>query len=169
MNTSKLNPTLIFFVCLVALACSSVEHGATVRTTDIYGPGVIQMPVVAEMDVDINQIEGNANSSSGKSIESLKNVAIKNALNDNEADVLVDPTFEVEEDGRRKEVTVTGYPANYTDFRSIKQEDLPLLEAGELQVVATREARSEEENGNNTAVILGVLGGLAVTGILITN
>lgn len=66
------------------------------------------------------------------------NYAINKALKINgNADVMVEPKYEIQtENGRIVSVKVTGYVANYCNFRTATQEDLKMLNEGKGNVQA---------------------------------
>lgn len=146
---------------------------------DIYGPGVIQHPVVGELDVDIEKVQGKAtDSGTNVDVSNLKVLAVQNASEKADADILVEPIFEVSEEGSKVTVTAGGFPAKYTDFRQITEDDIPLLKAGQLQKAEIYEASEaqEAESGNSSVsqdsnkllMLLGFIGA-GVGAILIAN
>ena len=128
---------LIIFTLSISFifsACTVLKTN-TAKTMDIYGAGVIQNPVVVDLDVKQTKVSGTAMSTAGKavSIENIKNEAVSNALKTAKADVLVEPIFETTTTNGHTSVTVTGFPATYINFRNVKAEDVPLLQVGIIQ------------------------------------
>ncbi|MFM8949194.1 MAG: hypothetical protein ACKOKB_00255, partial [Bacteroidota bacterium] len=121
------------FVLTILFASCSVTRTKTTKTTDIYGSGVIQKPVVVDLDVSDQKVSGTATASSSSLSTDIKSLAVNDALKKANADVLVEPKFETETIGGKTTATVTGWPASYKNFRSIKSEDIPLLQAGVTQ------------------------------------
>lgn len=162
---------IVYFLLLstVATACSTPQKTTTTKTMDIYGAGVIQYPVIAELDVSQNSITGFARTTEGESIAVVKENAIADALQGTNADILVEPVFETVIDGRNKSATVKGFPATYINFRSATDEDIHLLEAGILQRAETTESpQIDEENGNsNLKKALGILGLIGGVGLIV--
>ena len=124
-------------VILVATAmfagCSTTKQLSEVKTLDIVHRGVIHKPVIADLIVEQERVVGTAAARQAPDIETLKILAIQNALaNAGNADILVDPLFTVTEGGGTT-VEVRGYPARYSNFRSMEDSDiewmrlLPLL------------------------------------------
>ncbi len=139
-------------------SCTTLrQEGSTVRTTDIYGPGVLQHPAIAEMDVDINKVEGMARSSQ-MTVDQLKALAIKNALEQSAADILVEPSFEIEQRASDSIVKVSGFPATYTGFRPLEHDDIPLIEAGQLQKAYTAEATDTGRESSGSGLMAGLIG-----------
>lgn len=151
-------------------SCTTMrQEGSTVRIMDIYGPGVLQHPVIAEMDVDINKVEGVARSSQ-MTVAQLKALAIKNALEKSGADILVEPSYEIEQRASDKFVKVSGFPATYTGFRPLKHEDIPLIEAGRLQTAQTAEATETDRESSGNALVVGLAGlGAAILLLILTD
>jgi len=81
----------------------------------------------------------------------------------------VEPVFVIQPVGSRVNVTVTGFPASYKNFRAATQADLPLLEAGVMQRAKTTETVPEpvKKRGAAGAVVVLVLaiGTLAILGV----
>lgn len=96
---------------------------------------------VADLKVSSSKIEyscqydGNDDDASRKA---AVNYAINKALKINgNADVMVEPKYEIQTDnGRIVSVKVSGYVANYCNFRTATQEDLKMLNEGKGNVQA---------------------------------
>jgi len=129
MKKEILYLTIVVSALLTSCASTKIKT-STSKTMDIYGAGVIHKPVLVDLDVREQKVTGTAFASEGSSLETTKQEAVSNALKSAVADVLVEPTFNTETFNGRITATVTGFPANYKNFRSIKAEDVPLLQAG---------------------------------------
>lgn len=135
---------LLTVIVLFLTSCTVVIRTGTFKTMDINGAGVIQNPVIVDLDVKQTKVKGTAVSDEPVNTEKdnpklnlLKSLAIKNALEGVGADILVEPVFEtITQDGKTT-VTVTGYPATYKNFRPIKKEDVELVKLGLTQKVNT--------------------------------
>jgi hypothetical protein len=103
-------------------------------------------------------------------IESLKVLAMNDAIKTAGADILVEPTFEIVSENNKTTVTVTGFPATYTNFRSITNDDVPLLEVGQLQKASVYEVQehSAQENSPSKKVVLGVFGVIGLIALIIS-
>lgn len=167
MKFNLLIIALIFV--LTATSCSTALKRNTAKSMDIYGSGVIQKPVIVDLDVEDKKVTGTATAASGSSESAVKQLAVANALKEAKADVLVEPKFEVDIQGGKITATVTGFPARYKNFRSIRQEDTELLKAGIVQKAEVYQPSQEKQRKGAGAVILTTLGiiGLAATLILI--
>jgi hypothetical protein len=152
---------------LLLTSCATTQSSVTVKSLDIYGSGVIQHPVVAELDVKNVRVEGIANAQSGVNMDVLKSKAIADALSKSGADVLIEPVYESESRQGRIYMTVRGYPGSYTNFRPATLDDVPLLDMGILQKaqVAEPQSISEERPSTNPFVALLVVGA-AVAAVL---
>jgi hypothetical protein len=120
-----------FLIALIFTSCA-MQKFHTSKTMDIYGAGVIQKPVIVDLDVKETKVTGTASDISGL-LENIKSLAVNDALKTSNADVLVEPKFEIQTSGGRTTVTVTGWPATYKNFRAIKEEDVKLLDVGVVQ------------------------------------
>jgi hypothetical protein len=124
---------------------------------DIYGPGVMHYPVIADLDVKNTKVTESVNGPS-KDLEKLKVEAVNKAVKTAAADLLVEPVYEVEGTGRNVVVTVTGFPATYKNFRPAAETDLPMMEASLLHKAETAEAtETPSKKKFPTAGIVGIL------------
>ncbi len=117
---------------LFLVSCATLKT-STSKSLDIYGSGVIQKPVVADLNVVQTKVTGFAKETASQSVESIKQKAVADALKKSSSDVLIEPKFETETKGGYTTATVTGWPATYSNFRVISPDDVPLLQAGVLQ------------------------------------
>ena len=156
-------------ILLTSSACTTPQTTITTKSMDIYGSGVIQQPIIAEMQVSTNKVTGRASSNRAGSLHELKQRALADALSRSRADIIVEPIYETVRDGNRVSATVRGFPAVYVNFRPITDADIPLIEAGVLQRATTAETLHEVESSNsNTRTILSfvaLLGGLVLIGV----
>jgi hypothetical protein len=136
---------ILSVICLITIAlcitsCKSLKSTTnTAKTLNIYGSGVIQKPVIVELDVKQTKVTATATAKMGSAIEALKAEAVSIAIKNAGADVLVEPSYTVVSNSRASTVTVTGFPATYKNFRDIKLEDVPLIKAGILQTAKVAE------------------------------
>ena len=123
----------IVYITFFLISCSTYET-STVKTTDIYGTGVLHKPVAAELSVNENKVTGEASAKRGvSSLEDVKQYALEDAVNKSNADVLVEPKFTTTMTRRKINVVVTGYPATYTNFRTADINDTELLKLSVIQ------------------------------------
>ncbi|GAB4281663.1 MAG: hypothetical protein Kow0068_06180 [Marinilabiliales bacterium] len=163
-NMKKL---FIFSTLITLLSSCSVMKTSTSKALDIYGAGVIQIPVVVDLEVSEKKVTGSSEGYSSN-IESIKQDAIADALKSSNADVLVEPKFETETSGGITKATVTGFPATYKNFRSLKEEDIKLLEAGFTQKAVVYEPKKVIKTKNNsTIIVLSTFIGLGILAVLL--
>ena len=114
---------LMFIAFAILSSCSPTQKRVSVKTVDITHTGVIQKPVIVDLQVGQTKVRGSAIGASSE-LQRLKNEAVKDALNNaGNADVLVEPNFTTSSTGYRATVEVTGYPATYKNFRAIEAND----------------------------------------------
>ena len=132
---------LIGLLSISALvSCSSMKSTTnTAISLSIFGSGVIQKPVIVELDVKQARVTATVTGKLGSNIEVLKASAVSQAVKNAGADVLVEPTYNIVSQRGVSTVTVTGFPATYKNFRDIKIEDVPLIKAGILQTARVAE------------------------------
>jgi len=133
------NHFLPIFLLSFLISCSTTTKTNTAKTMDIYGPGVIHRPILADLEVSPIKIVGTATAAAGSSIDAVKQIAVSNALKTVRADVLVEPIFETLLEGKRITATVAGFPATYKGFRPVKQEDIEILKVGNLNTAKVYE------------------------------
>lgn len=157
---------LLVALSIAFMTSCTTQHAITTKTADIYGAGVIQKPVLADMEVKEEKISATINAR-GKSInDDLKNQAVAEAVKKSNADVLVEPRFESTIQGRRITLTVTGYPATYKNFHTIKQDEVELLKAGKVHQVNTMDTKQIKSKGGKAALFLG-LGVVMITSLFL--
>lgn len=154
-------------------SCSSIIKTATSKTRDIYGSGVIQKPVMADLEVKDLKVSATAEKYDGSSLEIVKHEAVSNALKIANAHILIEPTYETIIRGGRVSVTVTGFPGIYKNFKLIKAEDVPLLNVRIIQDNSQNDYIIPEKKKNKTwstiGYSLGIAALLALAAILPSN
>ena len=110
---------------LALSSCSTITHTSQTASVDtrLYNLTVADMKVANAKDSVT--VDWKWNPLSTISLKAQKESATHALLNRNDADVLVEPQYIVTRRGifRGGSVTVTGYPATYTDFRPMSSED----------------------------------------------
>ena len=118
------------FIALVGavLTSCSVTKTSTAKSLDITGAGVMHLPVVADLDVSDVKKSHTITLSKVENMAAARNTAISELLEKESGDVLVEPKFITETRGSKTELTVTGWPAKYRNFRKMTLDDLKLIE-----------------------------------------
>lgn len=152
---------LMLLTSLTMLSCATSAKltSSTSKTMDIYGPGVVQQPVVAELEVKSEKVSAATEASATSNFESMKNEAVNQAMKKSGADILVEPKFERETQKGRTTVTVTGYPAYYRNFRPMQPGDEFLLNSGVLQKAKVYEPNviTQKSSGKALGWTVGIL------------
>ena len=141
---------------IVFFSCSSVQKTSTAKSMNIYGMGVMHIPVLADLEVSETKITGTKTGSSTSSLDELKAEAIAAALKTSNADVLIEPAFQIETDRSRITVVVTGRPATYKNFRKMELSDTLLIQAGILQKPLVIDPAPAKKKKKGAAVLAGV-------------
>ena len=88
---------------------------------------LIIKPLTADLIIEQTKVTATIEDNIGGqvTIESLKNRAIRAALNQKNGDILIDPQFVIVQPSARRapsrhSVTVTGYPARYSNIREVR-------------------------------------------------
>ena len=135
--TKLLLQSSILFLLLSSCAPTK-SSSKTTKTFDVAGGGIVQNPLIVDLEVKETKVNGTATGYSS-SIKAVKQAAVANAISAAGADVLVEPRYSSETVNSQVTVIATGYPATYKNFRALEQEDLPLLEAGASQTANVQE------------------------------
>jgi len=156
--------TAFFGAALLLASCASVSKVETAKSTEIHGLGVLQNPTIADLNVREQKVSGSA-TGRRSTTESLRALAVANAARAANADLLVAPVFVVETTGSRATGTVTGFPANYTNFRHATAADSSLVRAdyaARVNTVAVEEGPPRKKSGGWVAAIATVVVGVVV-------
>lgn len=119
---------LLLVLSLAFLTSCSVTKSGTSKSLEIVGPGVIHLPVIADLDVSDEKITTTMDFSGIESMENARNEVVRKALKEHNADVLIEPSFESTTRNGNTELIVRGWPAKYKNFRQIKESDIKFLE-----------------------------------------
>ena len=154
----------LFFliVALIILSSCNVVRTSTSKTMDVYGSGIIQVPVVVDLDVKATRVSGTA---VGVSMEIAKLDALADAVKKANADVLVEPKFETETTNGNTTVSVSGYPATYKNFRSLTAADtsfVKVLHTGIVQKANTYEPPKVQPKKSSAGIIVGTVLGIVL-------
>ena len=128
---------VLFCASIFLISCSSVSKFSTAKTIDI-NPSIIQKPTVADLQVNETKVSGTYSGKTAKiPVETIRNEAIARALKTVNGDILVEPLFETTRTKSLTTVIVSGYPATFKNFRSLKEDDIPLMKIGSVRQVNT--------------------------------
>lgn len=124
------------------------------------GPGVLHKPVIADLTVSQNKISKTVTLSNVQLLDNGKHAAVRELLKENDADVLVEPTYESTSRNGVTELTVYGWPAKYKNFRQVEEKDIKLLEVKPyyLQKAETAQPATEKKG----SALGWILGGAAI-------
>lgn len=125
-----MNKGLIFAAALAVVALSSCTTINDTAYTTVPETMVVNMTVA---DIDVSQKQVTATTTYGwnpfRTTNSRKANAEAKALRESGADVLVEPTYEIENRGifRGGSVTVTGHPGKFVNFRNMTSKDAEII------------------------------------------
>lgn len=127
----KIHNILLLFCSAVLLLSSCTITQQTIRTTEIEA-NVKQYPCFADLDVKEGKVEKSIAwnwSFNEQSLSNTKENLIADLLKENGGDVLLEPrfTFRKEMFGAR-ELSVSGFSANFRNFRNATEQDLKAYE-----------------------------------------
>ena len=129
----KIRTVLLAVAAVSCLAsCTTTLHYDELYSREIEpAQGVLVTPVLADLEIlSQKRIEpykevwnGNLMARSGLELEHIKAMTLSKAAEHYDADVLIAPTFSVEFRNNSYTVTVTGFPARYTNLRQATEAD----------------------------------------------
>lgn len=102
-------------------------HYKETETQPIVEQHVIQTPVIADLDVNDKKVSGTYTGDNVQ-VSFAKNKALEDAIAKAGCDVLVEPLYEVDVNGKTVTATVQGYPGKYKNFRKPQAQDSVLLQ-----------------------------------------
>jgi hypothetical protein len=156
---------LLFALAGFFLASCSLQKQTTntAKTLGIYGPGVIQKPVLTNLKVNPQKISSNYSAAAAQGIAYHKSQAIAKAMLENKADVIIEPAYEITASSSRVIIITTGYAANYENFRQLTGADTSLLvQVGIIDYNngpgETPEAQPVKKKGKGALILLLLLG-----------
>ncbi|MBX2904092.1 MAG: hypothetical protein KF872_11120 [Chitinophagales bacterium] len=122
------NNILLFAIAgilLTSSSCSTIRWSTRdTASMDVTKSGIYTKAKVADLKIENTRSVGSsAGDVKEKTIETIKAEALQNALRSTQADILVEPIYEVERDGRTITARVSGFPAKITGFKDITAED----------------------------------------------
>lgn len=136
--------TLIALAILLSACGTTVNYYSATSETINLGKNVMIQPILAQLDVTPTHVTAtlNANELEGLDVSKAKTTVSAKALSTTNADVLVAPRYEMEYDAEKKlsKLTVFGYPAKYSSFRSATANDMK-------QAIAV--AKTDDQTQNN--------------------
>jgi len=135
----RISTVIITLISLTVASCGMKTTTNTAKTLRVYGAGVIQKPVIVELDVKQTKVTATVSRKLTTNLDAVKAEAVSLAIKNAGADVLVEPTYTIVSTRGTTTVTVTGFVATYRNFRDIKMEDVPLIKAGILQTARVAE------------------------------
>lgn len=141
--------TLNSILCLSFVAVLTSCAILTTRTTKVMKVAhqeIIQNPVVVDLEVKETKVSGIAEGKANLGLEAIKQEALVKALEQTNADILVEPVYKTQRKFRKITVNVTGYPASYKNFRPMKESDLSILDNKKAKSVQPQEKTIETKN-----------------------
>lgn len=152
MKTLKV--TLILLIALFVTSCTSsylTYYKYDESTARYMNPAMTSgyiTPTIADLNVSktkISETETYKNTLTSKdmnsaenspTIEYLKNYTVSKAVKKHNADVIVAPIFDIKtsDDFETIEVNISGYPANFVNFRNVKVADTLTLRMYNIEV-----------------------------------
>jgi len=168
---------LIVFVATLS-SCSSTRQ-VSVDADNVYKNGFIMAkPMVVDITVEKRKIEGRAtikNETYGREVatEAAKNLAVIDAIKKGDADIIVQPMFEIQGKNGYTTATVSGFAGKYKEFRQATVDDTLAFKlrqgfGGQVaDYVGPGEVKVTKKS--NTGAIIGVVVTLGLLAILLSS
>lgn len=116
---------LLLSVVALSLSSCSTYYAYTSRKVEIIKQDITATPTIVDVKADYGKrIE--ATSSRSKSLEQAKQEAKYLAITQNNCDIIVDPIYKIEYEGKRYRVTLSGFAGFFVNQRTF-YEDIQLL------------------------------------------
>ena len=155
---------------LLLFSCAPSQYRTYAsKTTNIYGYGVHQLPLVAELEISETRVNTTI-TRKNMALSKMKIEAVEILMDSLDLDMLVEPRFSSTQNGYHTTLTTSGYPAKYFNFHTLDTSEVALLEAGILHVIPTKEVRIEENTSKSKkgfGAFIGIIGATIVTALLL--
>lgn len=130
--------TFLFTIIIILSSCSSaIIKTGTAKSIDIAGAGVYYKPVIADLEINQKKTSKTIILKYNDLLENSKNDIISLLLSENDADLLIEPKYELKTEDGKRELKVTGWLAYYKNFKTIEEKDIKLLEVHPTQKTET--------------------------------
>ena len=127
-KTKSLLVTGITFSVILFLSSCKMVRVHTADAQDVSKTHIIQMPLVADLEVDMTRKVTGTAKLNKSSKEFVKMTAMADALKNSGADVIVEPSYDITYRRKSVEVVVTGFAAKYKNIRKPNIEDVTLIQ-----------------------------------------
>lgn len=113
---------MIFVSCSKPLTSHVSQRKATTNTRYVNQHNIIQLPLIVDLEIEDRIVSG---SFSGDNVSEAhaKEMAVANALKTSDADVLVEPIYDLTINNNTISASVRGHPGHYKNFRKPKSPD----------------------------------------------
>ncbi|MCG9879366.1 MAG: hypothetical protein MH472_02095 [Bacteroidia bacterium] len=168
-NNFKLMAFAAIFVALFTSSCTVRQ--VTADYLYLSKPQILIKPQIADIDIQKKKVEATITVKTSlykpDPIEAAKNLALKEAIKNSNADLLVQPTYDVNYNNNVTTATVTGYPATFKEFREFKPTDTAAVMAYSRVMYGINQSGSNEANKPKEKMISKGSGGAkALAGVL---
>jgi predicted ATP-dependent endonuclease of OLD family len=124
---------------------------------NITDAGVIQTPMMVDLDISPKKVSSTVTQSVNDDQQAGKSLAVVRALAAaDSSDVLVEPQFTIETKSNKRTITVSGYPAKYTNFRKMESKDVQLVESALSKRVEVYKTEGTSSNTKKRKLFLGL-------------
>ena len=139
---------IILLLSVITMSCGSLMKTQDVKTMDISNNNVHQTPLITDLDIKSEKVEGKA-IGSATNISRLKDWAVSDALSKANADILIEPVYSIVTKSTKTEVSVIGWPANYKNFRKISKADSKILRLENNNIIESTNGVSRNKQSND--------------------
>ncbi len=173
---------LSMLTLLVGLSSCTSTRQVSVDADYVFKNGFLMAkPIVVDITVEKRKIEGRAtikNQTYGAEVatQAAKNLAVIDAVKKGDADIIVQPLFEVESKNGVTTASVSGYAGKYKEFRQATEQDTLAFNLRQgygsavPDYVTPGEVKITKKSGNPALIVLvslaAIVGILAAAGVL---
>ena len=164
---------ILFIIGSISIiSCQVVNKSAQVKTANINGPKITQVPTLADLSVKETKVTGKSEGSSTSTLSAIKSLAVSDALKKSNADVLIEPRYNFLQTSTRITVEVSGYPASYKNFRPMEVKDTTLVQYSMMQYatgkVSTGSVSKSKGKPKAAKILVGSLVGIILMSMILS-
>ena len=135
MNKNKVL-ALIVIIGGLFTSCTVTTKTVSSKIMKIDDTGIVQNPLIVDLVVTETKVSAQAEGLR-LNLDVIRNEVTAHLLDSLNADVLIEPIFKSVHNGNRITVKVSGYPATYTNFRNLRQEDINIINSRDIIIDKT--------------------------------
>jgi len=139
----------VMFVFLSVTSCTiNRNYKLNVKSVEVGESLIHKQPLIADVRVDLTKKISAEVLVDASKVEDGKEIAIKDALATQNADIMIDPIFDITISNSKAIIKVYGYPAYYKEVKTASIEELERLYMSNIGVANPSMLQSVEDRTN---------------------